>query len=122
MMIGRARAAFYAFAAVLFTSLIALAGSPSRLLGVAQLAVAIGVLTLSSQFTMNAMRARTMNYGRAFVYHLGLFVVGAAGVARLISGVRQYNEVMLAIGILLLLGVALSNSWQLVVSHEAGPA
>jgi hypothetical protein len=66
------------------------------------------------------VRARTINYGRALVYHVGLLVVGAAGVARLANGVRQYNEVMLATGILLLLGVALSNSWQLVVSHEAG--
>ncbi|HWW54920.1 MAG TPA: hypothetical protein VNY84_14180 [Acidimicrobiales bacterium] len=122
LMIGRARAAFYAFAAVLFTSLIALAGSASRLLGLAELGVVIGVLALSYRFTANSLRARTINYGRAAVYHLGLLVVGAAGAARLVSGVRQYNELMLAVGILLLLGIALSNSWQLVVSHEAGAA
>jgi hypothetical protein len=122
LMIGRARSAFYAFAAVLFTSLVALAGSASTLLGLAELGVVIGVLALSSRFTTTALRTRTINYGRAVVYHLGLFVVGAAGVARLVSGVRQYNELMLAFGILLLLGIALSNSWQLVVSHEAGPA
>src|SRR6516162_1608578 len=113
MMIGRARSAFYAFAAVLFASLIALAGSTSRLLGLAQLGVVIVVLALSFRFTTTAIRAGRINYGRALVYHLGLLVVGVAGVGRLFSGVRQWNEVLLAIGILLLLGIALSNSWQL---------
>ena len=122
LMIGRARAAFYAFAVVLFASLVALAGSAARLLGLVQLGVVVGVLALSFRFTAPAVRARTINYGRAVVYQLGLAVVGAAGIARLVSGVRQYNELMLATGISLLLAVALSNSWQLVVSHDEGGA
>ena len=119
LMIGRARAAFYGFAAGLFVSLIALAGSTSRLLGLAELGVVIVVWALSFRFTAAGIRARKINYGRALVYQLGLVVIGVAGVGRAVSGVRQWNEVMLAIGILLLLGIALSNSWQLVVSHES---
>ncbi len=121
LMVGRARSAFYAFGTVLFVALLALAGSSSKLLGLAQVAVVAGVLAVSLPFTANAWRSRTLNYRRAAVYHLGLVLVAVAGLARLVDGVRQYDEVLLASGILLLLGIALSNSWQLVVSHDPTP-
>jgi hypothetical protein len=120
VMIGRARAAFYAFATVLFAALLALSGTSSRLIGLAQIALAVGVLTLSSTFTIPAWRTRSMNLRRAAVYHGGLTLVGVAGALRVIQGVTQHDDVVLATGILLLLGIALSNSWQLVISHEAG--
>jgi hypothetical protein len=44
LMVGRARSAFYGFAAITFVALLALAGTSSRLIGVAQLAVAAGSL------------------------------------------------------------------------------
>jgi multidrug efflux pump subunit AcrB len=44
--------------------------------------------------------------------------VGVAGAIRAIDGSHQNGEVTLAVGVLLLLGIALSNSWQLVLSHE----
>ena len=122
MMIGRARSAFYAFVTVLFAALLALFGTSSRLIGVAQFAFATGVLALSVPYTVRAWRTRSINYRRAAVYHAGLTVVAVAGVARVVQGLRSANEVVLAIGLLLLLGVALSNSWQLVLSHEADPA
>jgi hypothetical protein len=121
LMAGRARSALYAFGTVLFVALLSLAGTSSNLIGLAQLGVVIAVLAVSLPFTATAVRARTLNYRRASIYHLGLAVVGAAGAARLVGGVRQYDEVLLAFGILLLLAIALSNSWQLVVSHEPAP-
>ena len=121
MMVGRARSAFYAFIAVLFAALLALFGTSSRLIGLAQFGFATGVLALSVPYTVRAWRTRSINYRRAAVYHAGLTVVAVAGVARAIQGVRQANEVVLAIGVLLLLGIALSNSWQLVLSHEPDP-
>jgi hypothetical protein len=39
-------------------------------------------------------------------------------VLRLGQGLRQANEIVLAAGILLLLGIAISNSWQLVLTHD----
>ena len=59
LMIGRARSAFYAFITVLFAALLALAGTSSRLIGVAEIGLAVGMFALSSTFTLRAMRART---------------------------------------------------------------
>lgn len=119
LMVGRARSAFYAFVTVLFIALLALAGTRSRLVGVVQLAVVAGVLTLSTPFTRAAWKAGTLNYRRALAYHAGLALVAAAGLMRAIQGTRQDGEVILAAGVLLLVGIALSNSWQLVLSHQA---
>lgn len=118
LMVGRARSALYAFVTVLFVALLALAGTTSRLVGVGQLGVAVAVLALSTPFTIRARRSGSLNYRRAFVYHVGLAVVAVAGAMRAIDGTHQYGQVTLAIGVLLLLGIALSNSWQLVLSHE----
>ena len=118
MKAGRARAAFYAFVSVLFAALLALAGTSSKLVGVAQVGVAVGVLALSSPFTMRAWRSGGMNVRRAVVYHAGLVVIGVAGAMRAVQGVTPHYDVLLATGILLLLGIALSNSWQLVLTHE----
>ena len=65
LMIGRARSAFYAFASITLVSLLALAATDSRLVGVAQAAVAIGVLVMSAPFTAAAIRAHRLNYVRA---------------------------------------------------------
>lgn len=46
------------------------------------------------------------------------FPTRANSVQRDRESTRQPEE-LLAFGILLLLGIALSNSWQLVVSHES---
>jgi hypothetical protein len=119
-LVGRSRAAFYAFVTVLFVDLLALAGTSSKLVGLAQIGVTVGVLALSSPFTVRAWRTGTMNIRRAVVYHAGLTFVAVAGALRAIQGVTQHGDVVLATGLLLLLGVALSNSWQLVLSHEAG--
>jgi hypothetical protein len=119
LMVGRARAAFYAFATVVLAALLALAATDSRLIGVAQVIVAAGAFAASCPFTIHAIRARTLNYGRAAVYHLGLALVGAAGIVRALDGDHQTAEELLAGGVLVLIGVALSNSWQLVLSHEA---
>src|SRR2546430_9885002 len=56
LMVGRARSAFYAFVTVLFVALLALAGTSSRLIGVAEIGVAVGVFALSSPFTLRAWR------------------------------------------------------------------
>src|SRR6516162_4064349 len=81
LMVGRARSAFYAFGTVLFVALLALAGSSSKALGLAQLVVVGGVLAVSLPFTANAWRHGTLNYRRAAVYHLGLLLVAVAGIA-----------------------------------------
>jgi hypothetical protein len=119
LMVGRARSAFYSFAAVLFVALLALAGTASRVVGLAQTLVALAALALSLPFTLTAWRARTLNYGRAAVYHAGLLLVAVAGIVRTAGGTAQTNEELLALGVLLLVGIALSNSWQLVLSHES---
>ena len=106
-MAGRARSAFYAFVTVLFASLLALAGTTSRLVGIAQVGVAVGVFALSAPFTRQAIRARTLNYPRATVYHAGLLVVAAAGVVRIVVGTGQAAAVVLATGALMLVGIAL---------------
>ncbi|HEY7438767.1 MAG TPA: hypothetical protein VIC35_05170 [Acidimicrobiia bacterium] len=119
LMLGRARSAFYGFTTVVLVALLALAGTASRWVGLAQLAVVAVVLTFSMPFTLAAWRARSLNYRRAFVYHVGLALVAVAGILRLIRGVRPHVEALLGTGVLLLLAIALSNSWQLVISHQA---
>ena len=118
LMLGRARSAFYGFATVLLIALLALAGTSSRLIGLAQFLVVAGALALSIPFTLAARRARSLNYRRAFVYHAGLALVAVAGVVRAVQGVRPHDDALLASGVLLLLAIALSNSWQLVLSHQ----
>jgi hypothetical protein len=98
MMVGRARSAFYAFITVLFSALLALFATSSRLIGLAQFGIAIGVLALSGPYTARAWRARSINYRRAVGYHAGLIVVAVAGAVRAVQGVRSANEVVLAIG------------------------
>jgi hypothetical protein len=120
LMVGRARSAFYAFATVVLAALLALAGTDSRWIGVAQAVVAAGAVAASCPFTIHAIRARTLNYRRATAYHLGLALVAAAGIVRALDGGHQAAEELLAGGALVLIAVALSNSWQLVLSHEAG--
>jgi hypothetical protein len=119
LMVGRARSAFYAFATITLVALLALAATSSRLVGVAQLAVAVGVLALSAPFTAAAIRAHRLNYARAAFYHGGLVVLAAGGALRALDGDSRDYSAVLATGVLLLLGIALSNSWQLVLSHEA---
>ena len=119
LMVGRARSAFYAFVTVLFVALLALAGTSSKLIGLAEIGVAVGVFALSSPFTLRALRARSLNIRRAIVYHAGLAMVVVAGAVRAIQGAGRDSDLLLAIAALLLLGIALSNSWQLVISHEA---
>ncbi len=118
VMVGRARSAFYAFTTVVLVSLLALAGTDSRLVGVAQAAVPVAVLVASSPFTLRSIRSRTLNYGRAAAYHLGLLVVAVGGVARAVSGVDETVQELLGAGIVILVAIALSNSWQLVLSHD----
>ena len=117
-MIGRARSAFYSFSTIALVALLALAGTSSRLVGVAQLGVAVGAFAMSGRFTAAAMRARRLNYPRAVMYHLGLIVLAVGGGVRMLDGDPQDYSVVLGAGVLLLLGIALSNSWQLVLSHE----
>ncbi len=119
LMLGRARSAFYGFATIAFVALLELMGTRSRLVGLVQLAVAVGVLALSARFTSAAFRARSLNYPRAFVYHAGLIVVAVGGLLRAVDGETRDSSAVLASGVLLLLGIALSNSWQLVISHES---
>jgi hypothetical protein len=121
LMVGRARSSFYAFTTITLVALLALAGTASRLVGVAQLAVALGALAVSTRFTIEAWRARHLNLRRAFVYHAGLLVTAAAGLLRAVGGDPRDYSATLATGVLLLLAIALSNSWQLVISHEPDP-
>jgi hypothetical protein len=53
------------------------------------------------------------------VYHGGLLPVAAGGLLRAVGGSSQpdYSAVIGA-GSVLLLAIALSNSWQLVLSHD----
>ncbi len=46
-------------------------------------------------------------------------MVVVAGAVRAIQGAGRDSDLLLAVAVLLLLGIALSNSWQLVLSHEA---
>jgi hypothetical protein len=118
LMIGRARSAFYAFATIALVSLLALAGTSSRWIGLAQAATALGAVVLSAPFTITAARSHHLNYPRAAVYHAGLAVVVIGGAARALGGSAPTSSALLGIGVLLLLGIALSNSWQLVITHE----
>jgi hypothetical protein len=118
LMIGRARSSFYAFTTVTLVALLALAGTSSRLVGVAQMAVGLTALALSARFTVHARRARRLKHTRALVYHAGLLVVGAGGAVRAFGGAPADYSAVLATGVMLLVGIALSNSWQLVISQE----
>jgi modulator of FtsH protease len=117
LMAGRARSAFYAFGGVLLVTLLELAPQWTRWVGVVQCGIAATVIVMSAPFTMRAMRAGQLNYRRSLVYHGGLVVVMAAGVLRALA-LGQVNDVVLASGVMLLLGIALSNAWQLVISHQ----
>src|SRR2546421_7319863 len=89
LMVGRARSAFYAFVTVLFVALLALAGTSSRLIGLAEIGVAVGVFALSSPFTLRAWRARTPHPLRAAVDHAGLVIVVVGGGGRAAPGARR---------------------------------
>jgi hypothetical protein len=118
VMLGRARSAFYSFAGITLVALLALAGTASRWIGVAQFAVAVGVVVASLRFTAAARRAGTLNYRRATVYHAGLLLVAAGGLLRAFGDQGRDYSAVIGIGTLLLLAIALSNSWQLVLSHN----
>ena len=122
LMVGRARSAFYAFATIAFVSLLALAGTDSRLVGVAETGVAVAAVVLSARFTLGAMRAHRLNYWRASAYHVGLLIVAVAGAVRAAGGDARDSSALLATGVLVLLAIALSNAWQLVITHEADDA
>jgi uncharacterized membrane protein YfcA len=96
-----------------------LAATSSKLFGLTQTFVAAGALALSVPFTVAAWRAHSLNYRRAVVYHVGLLLIIAAGVVRAFQGVSQTYEDVLATGVVLLIAIALSNSWQLVLTHES---
>jgi hypothetical protein len=118
VMLGRARSAFYSFAGITLVALLALAGTASRWIGVAQFAVGAGVIVASLPFTAAARRAGTLNYRRATVYHAGLLLVAAGGLLRAFGGEERDYSAVIGFGTLLLLAIALSNSWQLVLSHN----
>jgi hypothetical protein len=117
-MLGRARSAFYSFAGITLVALLALAGTASGWIGVAQFVVGVGVIVASLPFTAAARRAGTLNYRRATVYHAGLLLVAAGGLLRALGGQGRDYSAVIGIGTLLLLAIALSNSWQLVLSHN----
>ena len=119
LMIGRARSAFYAFATIALVSLLELTGTDSRWIGLAQIGVAVAAVALSAPFTLTAMRGHHLNYPRAAMYHVGLVVVAVAGAVRTFNGDPRVSSALLGVGVLLLLAIALSNSWQLVITHDA---
>jgi modulator of FtsH protease len=122
LMIGRARSAFYSFTTIALISLLELMGTDSRWIGVAQVGVAVAAVALSARFTLAAIRGHHLNYPRAAVYHVGLIVVAVAGAVRAFDGDPRVSSALLGIGVLLLLAIALSNSWQLVITHDADGA
>lgn len=117
LMAGRARSAFYAFGVVLLVTLLELAPEPDHWVGLAQLAVPVGAVALSARFTSTAIRAGKLNYGRALVYHAGLAAAAVAGLLRVLA-LGDAAAITLAAGVVLLLCIALSNAWQLVISHS----
>jgi hypothetical protein len=50
-----------------------------------------------------------------------VLVTTTAGLVRALGGDYRDYSATLAAGVLLLLTIALSNSWQLVISHEPDP-
>ena len=118
LMPGRARSAFYAFAGITLVALLAFTGTASQWIGVAQLGIGAGVIVLSLPFTATARRAGLLNYRRAAVYHAGLLFVAAGGLLRALGGSQRDYSAVIGAGTLLLLAIALSNSWQLVLSHN----
>jgi hypothetical protein len=59
-----------------------------------------------------------LNYRRAAVYHAGLLLVAAGGLLRALGGNGRDYSAVIGSGTVLLLAIALSNSWQLVLSHD----
>jgi hypothetical protein len=118
LMLGRARSAFYSFAGITLVALLALAGTASQWVGVAQLGIGAGVIVVSLPFTAAARRAGLLNYRRATVYHAGLVLVVAGGMLRAVGGSQRDYSAVIGAGTFLLLAIALSNSWQLVLSHD----
>ena len=118
LMLGRARSAFYSFAGITLVALLALAGTASRWIGVAQFGVGAGVIIVSLPFTLAARRQRLLNYRRAAVYQAGLLLVAAGGLLRAFGGNGRDYSAVVGAGTVLLLAIALSNSWQLVLSHD----
>jgi hypothetical protein len=118
LMLGRARSAFYSFAGITLVALLALAGTASQWIGVAQLGVGAGVIIVSLPFTAAARHAGLLNYRRAAVYHAGLLLVTAGGLLRAVGGSQRDYSAIIGAGTVLLLAIALSNSWQLVLSHD----
>jgi hypothetical protein len=118
LMVARARSAFYSFAGITLVALLALAGTASRWIGIAQFGVGAGVIVVSLPFSEASRREGLMNYRRATVYYAGLLFVTAGGLLRVSgSNGRDYSAVI-GIGTVLLLAMALSNSWDLVLSHD----
>jgi modulator of FtsH protease len=118
LMLGRARSAFYSFAGITLVALLALAGTASRWIGIAQFGVGVGVIVVSLPFTAAARREGLLNYRRATVYHAGLLFVAAGGLLRASGGNARDYSAVIGFGTVLLLAIALSNSWQLVLSHD----
>lgn len=117
LMAGRARSAFYSFGVVLLVTLLELAPRPAHWVGLVQLVVPVVAVGLSARFTRTAIGTGQLNYGRAAAYHTGLAAVAVAGVLRVVT-LADTAAVVLAAGVILLLCIAMSNAWQLVISHS----
>jgi hypothetical protein len=76
------------------------------------------VIIVSVPFTAASSRAHLLNYRRAAVYHAGLLFVAAGGLLRAFGGNGRDYSAVIGTGVVLLLAIALSNSWQLVLSHD----
>ena len=66
------------------------------------------------------MRSRRLNVPRALAYHAGLLIVPIGGLARLADVDERVYSGIEATGVTVLLVIALSNSWQLVLTHDDG--
>ncbi|MBV9039798.1 MAG: hypothetical protein JOZ68_02260 [Acidimicrobiia bacterium] len=117
-MAGRARAAFYALVTVLLVGLLALAGQHPSLVGAAEFGVAVAMESLSVPFSLAAMQDGRLNYARAAVYHAGVVIVAVAGFLQAAAVSWSDTTTLLACGLLMLLGIGVSNAWQLVLSHD----
>ena len=117
LMMGRARSSFYTFTTVTLVGLLALAGTPSRLVGVAQMVVGLAVLGLSARFTFHTGPSPKPQPHESDRVPRG---PARGGRRRRRASLRRRSRgttsAVLAIGVLLLVGIALSNSWQLVIS------
>jgi hypothetical protein len=63
-------------------------------------------------------REGTLTYRRAAVYHAGLLFVAGGGLLRALGGNGRDYSAVIGTGTVLLLAIALSNSWQLLLSHD----